>query len=178
MKDDSPGDPIQDLITRIRDRNVILDVDLARLYGVSTKQFNQAVRRNLARFPSDFVFQLTDQDLANLRSQIVTSRHEHGGRRYLPYAFTEHGTIMAATVLNSPKAVEMSVFIVRAFVVMRGYFAAHAELASRLDELEETIEKRLEAHDEAIAHVLATIRALMGKPASPGRPIGFVTPEK
>ncbi len=103
------------LIRTIRGQRVILDSDLARIYGVQTKILNKAVKRNLARFPDDFIFQLTDEELENLRFQIGTSSL-HGGRRYLPYAFTENGAIMAANVLNSPEAVRMSVFVVRAFV--------------------------------------------------------------
>ena len=108
-----------EVIRAIRGQRVILDSDLAAIYGVATKDLNKAISRNIARFPADFVFRLVLEEVIDLRFQIGTSRPGRGGRRYLPYAFTEHGAIMAATVLNSPKAVEMSVFVVRAFVKMR-----------------------------------------------------------
>ena len=114
---------------------VILDADLAALYGVSTKRLNEQVRRNRERFPEDFMFHLTAQESGTLRSQIATSR-SHGGRRYLPYAFTEHGTIMAANVLSSERAVRASVQVVRAFVKLRSMLASNAELSRKLAELE------------------------------------------
>ena len=143
------------------------------------KRFNEQVKRNIARFPSDFMFQLTAQEFAQLRSQIATSSTDRafswGGRRYPPYAFTEHGAIMAATILNSPHAVEVSVYVVRAFVELRSMLTAHKELARKLDELEARVEKRLTAHDQAIASILEAIRELMRPPApSKRRPIGFV----
>jgi hypothetical protein len=107
----------------LRGQKVILDTDLAELYGVSVGRFNEQVKRNQQRFPADFMFQLTAKEDQILRSQIAVSRKKHGGRRYLPYAFTEHGAIMAATVLNSKRAIEMSVFVVRAFVRMRELLA-------------------------------------------------------
>jgi hypothetical protein len=169
---------IEELIHVIRGKKVILDSDLARIYGVPTKRFNQQVKRNRARFPEDFLFQLTraeavevlrlrsqivtlktgDKNLrsqnatsraesVNLRSQIVTSSLGYGGRRYLPYAFTEHGAVMAANVLNSPAAVQMSVFVVRAFVSMRALLVEHKELFEILAELEKKLTERLDAHD-------------------------------
>jgi hypothetical protein len=126
----------------IRGRRVLLDSDLAALYGVKTKVFNQAVRRNLSRFPSDFLLTLEIQDLARLRSQTVTSNAQatgRGGRRHLPLAFTEHGAVMAATVLNSPRAIEMSVYVVRAFVELRTVLTANAALAHKLDALEKSV---------------------------------------
>ncbi len=123
-------------IQSIRGLQVLLDKDLAAIYGVPTKIFNQAIKRNLDRFPEDFRFQLSPDELANLRSQSVTSSLEHGGRRYLPWAFTEHGAIMAASVLSSPRAVEMSVFVVRAFVHLRDFARTHAELGKQLAALE------------------------------------------
>ncbi|MBI5185412.1 MAG: ORF6N domain-containing protein [Nitrospinae bacterium] len=138
--------PVESLITTLRGQKVILDSDLARLYGVQTKILNQAVKRNQDRFPEDFAFRLTKEEWGapHLRSQIVTSR-SHGGRRYPPFAFTEHGAIMAANVLNSPQAIEMSVFVVRAFVKMREYLAASREMEKRLAE----IEKSLLTHDSS-----------------------------
>src|SRR3954447_12397387 len=116
----------------LRGQKVILDTDLAALYGVSVKRLNQQVRRNVDRFPDDFFFQLSEDEHMNLRLQIATSSSSYGGRRYAPLAFTEHGAIMAATVLNSQRAVEMSVFVVRAFVKLREVLSTHRELAFKL----------------------------------------------
>jgi len=151
----------------------MLDADLATLYGVQTRRLNEQVRRNTERFPEDFVFQLTPAEFAHLKSQFATS--SWGGRRKLPLAFTEHGAIMAAMVLNSPRATEVSVYVVRAFVQLRDTLIAHKELAQRLDELEARIERKLSSHDQAIAGILDAIRKLM-TPPEPGkkRPIGFV----
>lgn len=163
-----------------RGQKVMLDMDLAALYGVTTKRLNEQIRRNLDRFPSDFVFQLTVQEVALLRSQFATSssgsrQRAWGGRRYSPYAFTEHGAIMAATVLNSVRAIEISVYVVRAFVQQRDVLLASKELAKRLGELESRIERKLSSHDEVIAGILDAIRQLMA-PAEPAkkRRIGFV----
>ena len=131
-------EPVEPLIRELRSERVILDSDLARIYGVPTKRLNEQVRRNAGRFPSDFVFQLTRQEVAILRSQIATSSSAYGGRRYLPYAFTEHGAIMAANVLNSPRAVQMSVFVVRAFVALRRDLGRYTVLRRKLAELERT----------------------------------------
>jgi hypothetical protein len=158
----------------LRGQRVLLDTELADLYGVTTKRFNEQVRRNRERFPADFMFQLTAEEAEALRSQIATSKAAgRGGRRYLPYAFTEHGAIMAATVLNSPRAVEMSVYVVRAFVKLRELLVSNKELARRLDELEARIEKKLATHDQAIAAILSAIRQLMNPPPPKRRPIGF-----
>jgi hypothetical protein len=120
------------------------------------------------------MFQLTDEEAEALRSQIATSKSPgRGGRRYLPYAFTEHGAIMAATILNSPRAVEMSVYVVRAFVKLRELLGSNKELARRLNELEARIEKKLATHDQAIAAMLSAIRQLMNPPVPKRRPIGF-----
>ena len=163
-------------IVTVRSRKVLLDTDLAALYGVSTSQFNQAVRRNVARFPPDFMFQLTTEEALALRSQNVISKVGRGGRRYAPLAFTEHGAIMAATILNTRKATEVSVFVVRAFVRFREALAAHGELSARLTQLEERIARKLSSHDHAIAEILSAIRALTTVPAPPRRSIGFVKP--
>jgi hypothetical protein len=154
---------------------VLLDAELAALYGVATKALNQAVKRNLARFPADFMFRLSAQETADLRSQTVTATASagRGGRRNLPVACTEHGAIMAATVLNSPRAVEMSIYVVRAFVQLRELLASSKELAQRLDELEARIEKELTGHDQAIAAMLSAIRQLMSSPRPERRGIGF-----
>src|ERR1019366_6656605 len=126
-----PGFDVTLLIRSVRGRRVILDSDLAGVYGVQTRALVQAVKRNADRFPEDFLFQLTPAEAAALRSQIVISKTGRGGRRYLPYAFTEHGTLMAATVLNSPRAVAMTVYIIRAFVKMREDLAANAAILRR-----------------------------------------------
>ena len=159
-------------ILEIRGRRVILDSDLAELYGVEVKRLNQQVKRNRRRFPRDFITQLTPEEAANLRSQIVTSRSGHGGRRYLPYAFTEHGAIMAATVLNSRRAVEMSIFVVRAFVRMREALTANHQIMAKLTELE----RRVEDHDTSIQELVAAIHELMKPLPATGRRIGFALP--
>lgn len=152
----------------IRGMRVMLDSDLAKLYDVEIKKMNQAVRRNLERFPSDFMFQLTPQELTNLRSQIVTSS-SHGGRRYPPYAFTEHGAIMLASVLNSQRAVEASIFVVRAFVRFREVLLTHSELAKKLTELE----RKVVGHDEDIRAIISAIKQLMTPPTADKKRIGF-----
>jgi hypothetical protein len=176
-------DALSDRIHLVRGQRVMLDSDLAELYGVTTKRFNEQVKRNIERFPSDFMFQLVEDEDESLRSQFVTlntddplrsqiatlkpGRGQH--RKYLPYVFTEHGAIMAASVLNSPRAVEMSVFVVRAFVQLRALLASSRELSERLNELE----RKLSPHDQAIAGLIDAIRQLTATPAKPSRPIGF-----
>jgi hypothetical protein len=153
----------------------MFDADLAALYGITTGRFNEVVRRNLARFPQDFMFQLTDEEHTALRSQFAISNIGRGGRRYLPYVFTEHGAIMAAMVLNSTRATEVSVYVVRAFVQLRDTLIAHKELAQRLDELESRIERKLSTHDQIITGILDAIRQLMAPPEPrKKRPIGFL----
>ena len=146
-----PSERIERAILLIRGEKVILDADLAALYGVETRRLNEQVIRNLHRFPDDFMFQLTRQELRALISQFAISNGGRGGRTKLPYAFTEHGAIMAASVLNTPRAVEMSVFVVRAFVRLRAFLATHKELADKLAELE----RKLESHDEQIVAIIA-----------------------
>ncbi len=160
-------------IVVLRGQRVMLDADLAALYDVTTKRLNEQVRRNLERFPSDFMFQLINQEVAILKSQFATS--SWGGKRKRPLAFTEHGALMAAMVLNSARATEVSVYVVRAFVELRNTFVAHKELATRLDELESRLERKLSTHDQAIAGILDAIRQLM-TPREPTkkRRIGFV----
>ena len=160
---------VESQILLIRGLRVILDTDLAELYGVSVKQLNQQVKRNARRFPDDFVMRLSTEEAANLRSQIVTSSSSHGGRRYLPNAFTEHGAIMAASVLNSERAVEMSIFVVRAFVRMREALASNQQIMSKLVELEHQVE----GHDTSIQELVEAIRELMEPPPATGRRIGF-----
>ncbi len=165
----------EDVIRTIRGQRVILDFDLAAIYGVETRNLNKAIQRNRTRFPADFLFQLAREEISNLMFQIGTSSGGWGGRRKLPYALTEHGAIMAATVLNSPKAVEMSVFVVRAFVKMREQLLATATLAKRLAE----VEKDLLIHDAALRELFDQIRPLLLPPPDPPRkPIGFSVKER
>jgi len=156
----------------LRNLKVILDGDLAALYGVSVKRLNEQVKRNTRRFPSDFLFRLTRAEEKNLRSQNATSSSAHGGRRYLPHAFTEHGAIMAATILNSKRAIEMSIFVVRAFVQMRQALVVNQHIVSKLAELE----ARIESHDADIQDLVEAIRELMAPPPANHRRIGFEAP--
>jgi hypothetical protein len=163
------ANPIENRIFLLRGQRVLLDSDLAALYRVEVRALNQAIKRNQERFPLDFVFQLKPEENDALTSQSVISNLARGGRRYLPYVFTEHGAIMAASVLNSPRAVEMSIFVVRAFVRMRETLATHTKLAAKFAELE----RRLETHDKTIDGIVKAIRALMTPPEKPARRIGF-----
>jgi hypothetical protein len=157
----------------MRRHKVILDTALAELYSVSVKRLNEQVKRNRERFPADFMFQLTPHENDCLKSQIATSNLGSGGRRTLPYAFTEHGAIMASTVLNSKPAEEMAVFVVRAFVRLREMLSANRQIAARIEELEE----RLETHDSTIQDIIDAIRRLMMPPSkSRRRRIGFDLP--
>jgi hypothetical protein len=163
---------VESRILVLRHQKVILDTDLAELYGVPVKRLNEQVKRNRERFPSDFMFQMTAEEQESLRSQFATSKTGRGGRRYAPYAFTEHGAIMAATVLNSERAVEMSVFVVRAFVRLRELLASNEKLAAKIDELEQ----RLDTHDASIQDLIEAIRQLMLPEPATGRRIGFALP--
>ena len=166
-------------IALVRGQKVMLDADLAAVYGVQTRRLNEQVRRNAERFPADFMFRLSRQDWQSLRSQFATLKTGRGQhRKYLPYAFTEHGAIMAAMVLNSVRATEVSVYVVRAFVQQRDLLVAHKELARRLDQLESRIERKLEAQDDTIFEILEAIRQLMTPPEPKRRPIGFVIPKE
>ncbi len=183
---------VKNVIRIIRNQRVILDSDLAKLYGVTTKALNQAVKRNSEKFPEDFMFQLDPQEItspesllltssASLRSQIVTLKNEASEsqrgkhRKYLPYAFTEHGAIMAASILNSQPAVDMSVFIVRTFIRMREQLMSNAANAKRLAE----IEKTLLTHDSAIVDLYEQIQPLLLPPPAPApKRIGFGVKEK
>ena len=171
------AEPIDTLIAVVRGQKVILDGDLARVYGVSTKRLNEQVRRNLQRFPQDFAFRLSEEEATTLlrsRSQIATLKRGQN-IKYLPFAFTEHGAIMAATVLNSPRAVQMSIFVVRAFVRMRQAFAGSQVLEKRLAD----IEKNLVLHDTALRDLYAKIRPLLLPPSVPSKTrIGFGIREK
>jgi phage regulator Rha-like protein len=168
-----PLERAERVIVLIRGVKVVLDSDLANLYGVETHRLNEPVRRNIERFPSDFMFQLNDGEHASLRSQFAildAGRGRH--RKYLPYAFTEHGAIMAASVLSSAKAIEMSILVVRAFVKLRNILATHRQLVVKLTELE----RRLGTHDRKFILLFDAIRKLMAPPRSPKRRIGFVAP--
>ena len=182
------SDPLSGRIFTIRGQRVVLDADLARLYGTTTKVFNQTIRRNAARFPKDFAFQLTLSEAANLRSQIVTSSSEitvgqektnmwsqivtTSRRRLsnLPWAFTEHGAVMAANVLRSPKAVQMSVYVVRAFIKQREVLATNATILRRLAE----IDKTLLEHNSALLSLWKKLQPLLAAPPErPRQEIGF-----
>src|SRR5216684_3980247 len=156
-----PIERIESSILLVRGHKVLLDADLAALYGVTTKRFNEQVRRNAARFPEDFMFRLSAEEWSSLRSQFATLKTGRGQhRKYLPYVFTEHGAIMAATILDSPRAVEMSVYVVRAFVQLRAMLASKTALVRKLNELD----GKLKNHDEAITAILSAIRELMNPP--------------
>ena len=178
---------IEGLILILRGQKVILDSDLARIYGVPTKRLNEQVRRNKTRFPQDFAFQLTTQEMTYLKSHIATSsrmplrsqiatlkngRGKH--RKYLPYVFAEHGAIMAANVLNSRQAVKMSVHVVRAFVRLREALGLHKDLARKL----EALEKKVVGHDAQIQTLFAALRQLIQGPEKPKKRIGFTAEEK
>jgi hypothetical protein len=184
MKNLAPPN-IDSLITTVRGQKVILDAELARIYGVPTKALNQAVKRNRDKFPEDFLFRLTLPEAQEARravrppavpevtpnrSQTVTGSQKHRDPRYLPYAFTEHGAIMASNVLSSQRATQMSVFVVRAFVKMREHVAANAAILKRLAE----IDKTLLIHDTALREILQKLRPLLEPPPAPLKPeIGF-----
>jgi len=158
-------------IVYLRGHKVLLDADLATLYGVETRVLVQAVKRNVERFPEDFMFQLDGEELEVLRSQFVISNAGRGGRRYAPYAFTEQGVAMLSSVLNSPQAIAVNIEIMRAFVRLREMLTSNKELAKKLEELE----RKLQTHDQAITGILNAIRELMRPPEPPKkRRIGFV----
>ena len=184
---------IDSMIRSIRGVRVMLDSDLAAIYGVSTKRLNEQVKRNLDRFPADFMFQLTAKEAVALRSQIATgskarpiltsqiaTSSSHGGRRSHPYAFTEYGALMAANVLNSERAVQMSVFVIRAFVKMRETLLGTRELAKKLALLEKKLTGRLDVHEAAIVKVLQDLMQILNPPPLPPDPpqrkIGFQPP--
>jgi hypothetical protein len=180
------GLPLESITQRIvilRDQKVLLDSDLAALYDVPTKRFNEQVKRNLERFPPDFMFQVTEEENAALRSQFATLKVGRGQhRKYLPYVFTEHGAIMASMVLNSPRATQVSVYVVRAFVTLREMIGTNKELANRLDALESKADFMEVRHDTfehntriQLKQVFEAIRELMAAPEPQKRAIGFVT---
>jgi len=168
----TPPERLEGLILLVRGQKVMLDSDLAALYGVATKALNQAVRRNVERFPEDFMFQLSLEEANRLRSQIVTSSFDHGGRRHLPYVFTEQGAAMLSSVLRSVRAVTVNIGIMRTFVRLRQLLASNADLERRLSELEQKYDQRFKA-------VFDAIRELMERPQplqpDPDREVGFHT---
>ena len=171
-------------ILSLRDQRVMLDSDLAALYGVETKVLVQAIKRNIERFPADFMFQLSTEEWDSLRSQFVTSNGGRGGRRYAPYAFTEQGVAMLSSVLNSPRAIAINIEIMRAFVQVRSMATTHQELAKQLTELQDKTELLAMQHDtfsrntrNQLKQVFDALRELMPPPDPPKRPIGLVTHE-
>jgi|ERR1039458_6215152 hypothetical protein len=167
-----PADQIQNRILVLRGHRVLLDEDLAAFYGVPTKALNQAVKRNENRFPSDFRFQLTHEEVGRLKSQFVTSNVGRGGRRKLPSAYTEHGALMAATVLNSARAVQMSLIVIRAFVALRRMVLDQKALTEKVEELD----ARMGAHDEQLGQIIEAIRQIIAPPGPEhDRKIGFHT---
>lgn len=184
----APLASVESVIHTIRGERVILDADLAKLYGVPTKALNQAVRRNREKFPPDFLLELTNTEASNLqrlrlqqdtisRSQIVTLKHGKNVK-HLPFAFTEHGAIMAANILNSPQAVQMGVFVVRAFVKMRSLLTDTRELAKKLAALEKELTSRLDSHETAISEFMKGMMLLLNPPPAqdvPDKEMGFHT---
>jgi hypothetical protein len=165
-----PVDEIRSRILVVRGCRVPLDSDLASFYGIPTHRFNKAVKRNASRFPTDFMFQINREELVHLISQYAISSTGHGGRRKLPYAFTEHGSIMAAMVLNSPRAVQMSLYVIRAFVALRQIVQDQKALSAKLAELDQ----RVGAHDEQLVEIIEAIRQLAAPPGvEHDRKIGF-----
>ena len=162
--------PIEDKILLIREQRVILDFHLAEIYEVTTGRLIEQVKRNIERFPPDFLFQLSTEECELLRSQIAISKNQgRGGRRYRPYAFTEHGAVMAANVLRSKRAIQASIYVVRAFIKLKQFIASHKELALKINELE----RNVATHDKAICSLFDAIRKLMSYPDKPRRKIGF-----
>jgi hypothetical protein len=172
---------VESMIHTVRGQKVILDRDLAAVYRVPTFRFNEAVKRNREMFPADFAFQLEPQEVVDLISQNAISRSGHGGLRKLPWVFTEHGAVMAANILRSDRAIQMSVFVVRAFIRMRAVLMGNAELARKLVSLEREVKARLDTHDAAIVDVLSRIMDIIDPPALPEPPpkqIGYGVRER
>lgn len=171
-----PIPAIQSRILVVRERQVMLDKDLADLYGVETRRLVEQVKRNIERFPEDFMFQLTPEETAALRSQSATSKGR-GGRRYAPYVFTEQGVAMLSGVLRSPTAVAVNIAIMRAFVELRRAAMSYAAIERRLTELECESKERLGKHDKQLADVFEALRQLISPPRRPKRRVGFGLPE-
>lgn len=173
-----PSAVVQARILVIRGRQVMLDQDLAELYGVETGALTRAVRRNADRFPSDFMFRLTAEEFTNLKSQLGTSSDGHGGRRYLPYVFTEQGVGMLSSVLRSKRAVAVNIEIMRAFVEIRRAAASYQELEERINDLEKTAAGKFGEHEKHLATLFKALRELAAPPRpKPKHPIGFSPPE-
>jgi hypothetical protein len=162
---------IEQAVFVVRGQRVILDADLAKLYGVITRRINEQVARNSERFPADFAFQLTQQEFTNLKSQIATSSFSHGGRRTLPWASTEHGVAMLSSVLRSPEAVKVNIAIMRTFVRLRRLMATPGELVEQLTKLAETVQ----LHDHQIRAITDVLQRMIEQPSAPKRKIGFHT---
>lgn len=172
-----PVERIAKAILVLRGQKVMLDADLAALYAVPTKRLNEQVKRNINRFPADFMFHLTQAE----KDEVVANCDHLAKLKFskaLPFAFTEHGALMAASVLNTPRAVEVSVYVVRAFVELRELLVSNKELALKFSELETRLERKIDSHDQAIAGLIDAIRELMRPPEIKQRPIGFVTPKE
>ncbi len=172
-----PLPAIQQRILVVRERHVMLDEDLARLYGVETRRLIEQVKRNLDRFPSDFMFQLTRQEAAVLRSQSAISSEGHGGRRYAPYVFTEQGVAMLSGVLRSKTAAAVNIAIMRAFVELRRAATSYAAIERRLEDLARETGSKLGEHDQQLDEIFEALRQLITPPPRPKRPIGFGLPE-
>lgn len=182
MTDSKQKKPSHELVTAplverqifvIRERQVMLDEDLADLYGVETKRLIEQVKRNSERFPPDFMFQLTKREAEALRSQIATSNEGRGGRRYAPYVFTEQGVAMLSSVLRSKTAIAVNIEIMRAFVELRRVTTSYAALRDRLDDLERDMTTRLDQHDEQIEQIFKALHQLISPPERPKHPVGF-----
>ena len=169
MKDLVPQEVVEKKIYLIRGQKVMLDNDLAALYGVTTFNLNKAIKRNIERFPEDFMFQLSPQEFESLIFHFGISKQGRGGRRYLPYVFTEQGVAMLSSVLRSRRAIQVNIAIMRAFVRLKGILSANKELAYKLSELE----KKIEQHDSGIQVIFDAIRKLMAQSEKPKRQIGF-----
>lgn len=167
---------IEKRILVVRGRQVMLDEDLADLYGVETRILVQQVKRNVKRFPADFMFQLTKAEAAALRSQIVISNEGRGGRRYAPYVFTEQGVAMLSGVLRSDRAIAVNIEIMRVFVELRRVASSYAAIQERLEQLETDIGTRLDEHDEQLGQIFKTLRQLIAPPSPSKKPVGFMPP--
>jgi phage regulator Rha-like protein len=169
--------PVEKRILVVRKRQVMLDEDLADLYGVETKRLIEQVKRNLDRFPTDFMFQLSKEEAAALRSQNATSNSRPGGRRYAPYVFTEQGVAMLSGVLRSKRAVAVNVAIMRTFVELRRAASSYAAIEKRLDELDRETTAKLGQHDDRLRQIFQALRQLISPPRSPRQPVGFRPPD-
>jgi ORF6N domain len=172
-----PLPAIQQRILVVRERHVMLDEDLAGLYGVETRRLIQQVKRNIDRFPSDFMFQLTKDEATALRSQSATSKEGHGGRRYAPYVFTEQGVAMLSGVLRSKTAVAVNIRIMRAFVELQRAATSYTAIERRLEDLERETKAKLGQHDQQLDEIFQALRQLISPPPQPKRRVGFRLPE-